>query len=100
MTTKTIKMLICEALEDLSPLNLEKFILQLRDRREEPRVPRSKVEGKSVMVVTDVIVSTFREDKGLLVTIETLEKIKCNEEASGLGEHFCHATLFTSPGIL
>lgn len=88
MAATTIKMLICEALEDLSQLNLEKFIHQLLDRREEPRIPRSKVEGKSVFAVTDVIVSTFREDKGLLVTIETLKKIKCNEEASGLGEHF------------
>lgn len=84
MAATTIKRLICDALEDLSQLNLEKFIHQLLDRREEPRIPRSKVEGKNFMVVTDVIVSTFREDKGLLVTIETLKKIKCNEEASGL----------------
>lgn len=82
-----MKMLICEALEDLSQQDVDKFIHQLLDRREQPRILRSKVEGKSFMVVTDVIVSTFCEKKGLLVTIDTLKKIKCNEEASRLGEH-------------
>lgn len=84
MAPATIKKLICDALEDLSSLDLEKFTSQLLDRREKPRILRSKVEGKSFLVVTDVIVSTFCEYNGLLVTLSTLRDIGCNEDASRL----------------
>lgn len=86
MAPKTIKKLIFDALENLSALDLEKFTRLLLDRREEPRIPRSRVEGKNFMVVTDVIVSAFCEFKGLLVTLQMLRDIDCNEDASRLGE--------------
>lgn len=88
MSPKTIKILICDALEDLSKLNFDKFVVQLRDRREEPRIRRNKVEGKNFMEVTDAIVSTFCEPKGLLVTLQILKGIDCHEDARRLGEHF------------
>lgn len=94
MAPKTIKRLICDRLEDLSPQDLKKFISHLLDRREEPRIPRSKVEGKDFMVVTDVIVSAFCESKGLQVTLKLLKDIGCNQEADELGEHLNHASDF------
>lgn len=84
MAPKTIKKLIFDALENLTPLDLEKFIRHLVDRREDPRIRRSRVDGKNFMVVTDAIVSTFCEYKGLLVTLEILKDIDCNEDASRL----------------
>lgn len=87
MAPKTIKKLICDTLENLLDTDLEKFRAQLVDRREEPLIPRSKVQGKSYLVLTDVIVSTFCEVKGLQVTLQTLGEINCNEEAERLGEH-------------
>lgn len=87
MAPKTIKRLIADTLEDLAPTNLEKFVCQLRDRREEPRVPRSKVEGKSFLIITDTLVSLFCERGALRVTLETLRDIDCNEDADRLGEH-------------
>lgn len=87
MAPKTIKKLIADTLEDLGTPNLEKFVSQLLDRREEPRVPRSKVEGKSFLVITDTVVSLFCERGALQVTLETLRDIGCNQEADRLGEH-------------
>lgn len=99
MAPKTIKKLIFDALENLTPLDLEKFIRHLVDRREDPRIRRSRVDGKNFMVVTDAIVSTFCEYKGLLVTLEILKDIDCNEDASRLGEHPQHANNSASPRI-
>lgn len=96
MAPKTIKKLIADTLENLGGLNLEKFISELLDRREEPRVPRSKVEGKNFLVVTDTLVSLFCERGALRVTLETLRDIGCNQEADGLGEHLGSA----DPGIM
>lgn len=96
MAPKTIKKLIADTLENLGALNLEKFISELLDRREEPRVPRSKVEGKNFLVVTDTLVSLFCERGALRVTLETLRDIGCNQEADGLGEHLGSA----DPGIM
>lgn len=92
MAPKTIKKLIADTLEDLGSQNLEKFVSQLLDRREEPRVPRSKVEGKGFLVITDKLVSVFCERGALQVTLETLRDIGCNQEADGLGEH--HQALY------
>ncbi|XP_044064228.1 uncharacterized protein LOC122881737 [Siniperca chuatsi] len=77
----TIKRAIAEALEDLSENNFLKFCHHLRDRREEPRVRRRAVEGKSFLQITDLLVSTFTEPKALQVTLELLKQINGNEEA-------------------
>lgn len=83
---KTIRMALVETLEDLSRQNFEKFCHQLLDRRQEPRVRRSRVEGKNYLDITDVLVSTFTEAGALQVAEQLLRQIGCNEEAQSLGE--------------
>lgn len=86
MAPKTIKTLIANTLENLGQLDLEKFRSQLRDRREEPRIPRSKVDDKGFLVITDVLVQTFRESGALSVTLQLLRDIDCNDDAERLGK--------------
>ncbi|XP_035528368.1 uncharacterized protein LOC118335960 [Morone saxatilis] len=80
----TIKGEIAKSLEDLTQINFEKFCHRLRDRREEPRVRRRAVDGKSILEVADLLVSTFTEHKALQVTLDLLKQINCNEEAKAL----------------
>ncbi|CAJ1062825.1 uncharacterized protein LOC119496737 isoform X2 [Xyrichtys novacula] len=84
MPPVTIKRAIVETLEDLKKEDFDKFCAQLRDRREEPRVSYRAVEGKTPWQIADVLVSNFTEEKALLVTLELLRQIKCNEEAKTL----------------
>lgn len=86
MPPKTIRGAIKDALENLGGANLEKFRSALLDRREEPRVAVSRVEGKSFLVITDVLVSTFCEEGAARVTLELLKEIKCFNDAKTLGE--------------
>ncbi|XP_054916931.1 uncharacterized protein LOC129379991 isoform X2 [Poeciliopsis prolifica] len=81
---RSVKQLLAETLEDLSKDNLDKFIFQLLDRREEPRVRRCRVEGKSRLEVVDVLVSTFTEDQAVDVTVEILRSISCKQQAERL----------------
>lgn len=74
------------ALEDLSKDNFDKFCHQLLDRREAPRVKRNKVEGKSRLEISDVLVSHFTEEGALRVTVALLKAIGCRNEAEELGE--------------
>ncbi|XP_042346323.1 uncharacterized protein LOC121945998 [Plectropomus leopardus] len=80
----TIKEAIKNALSDLRKNNFLKFCHQLRDRREEPCVSVSDVEDKSVLQITDLLVSTFTETKALQVTVDILRQINCNQEAETL----------------
>ncbi|XP_030605094.1 apoptosis-associated speck-like protein containing a CARD [Archocentrus centrarchus] len=84
MPPKTIKSALAEALEDLSKADFEKFCHKLLDRRQEPRVKRSKVEDKSRLQITDVLVSHFTEEGALQVAVEILKEIDCCEEAKPL----------------
>ncbi|XP_051261732.1 apoptosis-associated speck-like protein containing a CARD isoform X2 [Dicentrarchus labrax] len=86
MPPKTIRTALAEMLEDLSKKDLEKFCHQLLDRREEPRVRRNRVEGKSFLDIVDVLVSTFTERVALQVAVDILTQIDCNEAARALGE--------------
>lgn len=86
MAPKTIKTLIANTLENLTQMDLEKFRSQLRDRREAPRIPRSKVDDKNFLVITDVLVQTFRESGALTVTLQILRDIDCNDDADTLGK--------------
>ncbi|KAM3615252.1 uncharacterized protein V6R79_025539 [Siganus canaliculatus] len=85
MSSKTITMVLAEALEDLSAQNFERFCHQLLDRRDEPRVRRSRVEGKSRLEIVNVLVSTFTESGARQVAQEILTEIDCNEEAREFG---------------
>ncbi|XP_059194878.1 apoptosis-associated speck-like protein containing a CARD [Centropristis striata] len=84
MVHKTIKGAIKEALQDLSKKLFLEFRHQLRDRREQPRVCLSDVEDKSVLEITDLLVSTFTEPKASEVTVDLLRQINCNNEADTL----------------
>lgn len=83
---RSIKQLLAETLEDLSKENLDKFVFQLLDRRQEPQVRRCRVEGKSRLEIVDVLVSTFTEDQAVHVTEEILRSIGCNQQAEKLCE--------------
>ncbi|XP_070768300.1 apoptosis-associated speck-like protein containing a CARD [Enoplosus armatus] len=86
MPPKTIKKSLTDMLEGLSEADFEKFRSQLVDRRAEPRVRRNKVEGKSFLVLADVLVSTFTEARAVGVAVELLRDIGCNDEADALVE--------------
>ncbi|XP_061676727.1 apoptosis-associated speck-like protein containing a CARD isoform X2 [Syngnathoides biaculeatus] len=89
MTTK--KMAIADSLENLSKDNFKKFCMALVDRRGERRVAFSKVEDKTYLEVTNVLVSTFTEDGAPALTSELLKLIGCSEEAKQL-EAAAHQT--------
>uniref|UniRef100_A0A3P9I723 PYD and CARD domain containing n=1 Tax=Oryzias latipes TaxID=8090 RepID=A0A3P9I723_ORYLA len=84
MESKTPKKLLAETLEDLTKENFQKFVQDLVDRRQEPRVRRCRVDDKNFLVVADVMVSTFTEKKALLVAAEILRGIQCAAEAEQL----------------
>lgn len=88
MAQKTIKMAIKDSLENLGKQNLNKFRSALLDRREEPRVPVSRVEDKDFLGITDVLVSNFGEFGAAQITLDLLKQIKCNDEAEALGKIF------------
>lgn len=83
---KTIKSALADTLENLSKGDFERFCHELLDRREDPRVKRNRVEDKSRLQITDVLVSTFTEEGALTVVHEILERIGCNQPAKELGK--------------
>lgn len=88
MAPKTIKMALSNMLADLKKEDLARFCSQLVDRREEPRVRRNRVEGKSFLEIADVLVSTFTEEGAVDVAKEILNDIDCQNDARNLGKHF------------
>ncbi|XP_029927444.1 apoptosis-associated speck-like protein containing a CARD isoform X2 [Myripristis murdjan] len=84
MPPKATKAAIQDALEDLPEKKLKKFCMVLLDRRGEPRVKTSAVEGKDCITIAQVLVSTFTELGALQITLELLREIDCNEEAERL----------------
>ncbi|XP_047455822.1 apoptosis-associated speck-like protein containing a CARD [Mugil cephalus] len=84
MARKNLKFCLADALEDLGQQDFKKFVHRLRDRRIEPRVPLSKVEGKGFLEVTDVLVSHFTDKGAVDVAVEILRSIGCNEAANAL----------------
>uniref|UniRef100_A0A3Q3WN47 Pyrin domain-containing protein n=1 Tax=Mola mola TaxID=94237 RepID=A0A3Q3WN47_MOLML len=88
MSRTTIKRAITNALDNLWESDFKKFCDMLLDRREEPRIQRRNVEGKSRHDIADLLVSVFTEAKALPVTLDLLRQINCNEEAEKLGELF------------
>uniref|UniRef100_A0A667X383 PYD and CARD domain containing n=1 Tax=Myripristis murdjan TaxID=586833 RepID=A0A667X383_9TELE len=81
MPPRTIKAAIQDALEDLTEKKFKKFCAALLDRRGEPRVKRSSVEGQDYITIAQVLVSTFTEPGALRITLELLREIDCNEES-------------------
>ncbi|KAM9353700.1 apoptosis-associated speck-like protein containing a CARD [Symphorus nematophorus] len=88
MPPKTARRVLADALEDLDKQDFDKFCRALLDRKEEPRVRRNKVQGKSFLDVADVLVSTFTETKAIGVAVDLLRQIDCNQDATSLLEEF------------
>ncbi|XP_078136118.1 lysozyme g-like [Sander vitreus] len=65
-------------LEDLNDMQLKKFCSAILDRREEPRVRRVSLEGKTLLEIADVLVLTYTESGAKDVALETLGEIGCN----------------------
>ncbi|XP_058504475.1 uncharacterized protein LOC131471760 isoform X2 [Solea solea] len=75
---------ISEALEHLPEYYFNKFVFNLHQRTEEPRVRRREVEGKGVLDVTNLLLLKFTADRALPLTVETLRHIGCNQVADEL----------------
>uniref|UniRef100_A0A8D0CW91 Pyrin domain-containing protein n=1 Tax=Sander lucioperca TaxID=283035 RepID=A0A8D0CW91_SANLU len=86
MVHTTIKQALRNTLQDLSREDFLELCHQLKDRREEPRVRYRDVENKSVLQITDLLVSTFTERGALPVALGILKQINCNQEAETLCE--------------
>ncbi|XP_031169403.1 uncharacterized protein LOC116060112 isoform X1 [Sander lucioperca] len=84
MVHTTIKQALRNTLQDLSREDFLELCHQLKDRREEPRVRYRDVENKSVLQITDLLVSTFTERGALPVALGILKQINCNQEAETL----------------
>ena len=72
-------------LNNLSKDQFDEFCDQLVSRKEQPSVAFNKVEGKSVLDIVKVLLSTFNE-KAVEVTAEVLNEIGCNEARAKLCE--------------
>lgn len=86
MSKKTVKFLIVDALENLSAKDLKKFKNMLCERDEEPRVTRRSVEDADEMDLADLLVKISTERKAAQLTIETLNKVGCREQAEELSK--------------
>ncbi|XP_028435841.1 uncharacterized protein LOC114556911 [Perca flavescens] len=84
MVHTTIKQALKNTLQDLRREDFLEFCHQLKDRREEPRVRYGDVENKSVLQITDLLVSTFTERGALPVASSILKLINCNQDAETL----------------
>lgn len=82
----TIKQAVVDALDDLTGEDFLRFLHQLKDRREEPRVRRRAVDGKSAPEVADLMVSVFTERGAARVAVDTLRQMNRNDVAEELGE--------------
>nr|XP_061789132.1 apoptosis-associated speck-like protein containing a CARD [Nerophis lumbriciformis] len=83
----TKKAAIAATLANLSKADFESFCFHLIDSR---RVPRIKVENKSYLEVTNVIVSCFTENEAPAFTSNILRNMGCSDEANDLGQSGKH----------
>ncbi|XP_034009291.1 apoptosis-associated speck-like protein containing a CARD isoform X2 [Trematomus bernacchii] len=70
-------------LNNLSKEQFTEFCDELVNRKEQPWVALNKVEGKSVLDIMKVLLSTFNE-KAVEVAAEVLNEIGCNEARAKL----------------
>ncbi|XP_077577646.1 apoptosis-associated speck-like protein containing a CARD [Stigmatopora nigra] len=96
MATK--KKLIFQSLDNLSKENFLSFCAALVDREGDRRVSQSKVEDRSRLEVTNVLVSTFTEAGAPAVVSELLGDIGCGDQASKLDIRIAQLTSNASGG--
>ncbi|KAK5892073.1 hypothetical protein CesoFtcFv8_012490 [Champsocephalus esox] len=71
-------------LSNLSRHNFNNFRDELVNRQKEPRIVRNRVEEKSFLEITEVLISTFSETGAVEVSAELLIAIDCHTEAAQL----------------
>ncbi|XP_055084110.1 apoptosis-associated speck-like protein containing a CARD isoform X2 [Periophthalmus magnuspinnatus] len=87
MAGKTVRIIIADSLEDLSPENLDKFRVRLRERKDDgARIRRAQVDGKSPLELADLLVERFTRDRAVSVAVELLRAMGCSEVAKELEE--------------
>ncbi|XP_061574514.1 apoptosis-associated speck-like protein containing a CARD [Cololabis saira] len=86
MAQKNPTRILKKLLNHLSVDNFKEFCDALLDRREEPCVPRVKVEGKSRLEIGNVMINTFTEQGALKVAEEILREIGCSQAADKLAK--------------
>ncbi|XP_058603835.1 apoptosis-associated speck-like protein containing a CARD isoform X2 [Onychostoma macrolepis] len=85
---KSIKDHLQDTFDDLGEGDQRKFKSKLCDRRTGPRVRRAQIEKVTDSIdLTNLMVNTFTETGAVPVTIEILQAIGCNEQASELKEN-------------
>uniref|UniRef100_A0A671VUR8 Lysozyme g n=1 Tax=Sparus aurata TaxID=8175 RepID=A0A671VUR8_SPAAU len=97
---KTVTSHIRDTLDDLTEEDFKKFCSEILDRRDEPRIKRRDLEGKSCLDVVDVLVKTFTESKIVEVVVETLENIGCNAQKESLTKYLRDASFSTYGDIM
>ena len=95
MPPKTVTSALINMLEDLTEMQLMNFRSAILDRREEPRVRRVCLEGKTRLEIADVLVSTYTESGVIDVVLETLREIGCNAQRERFGEFNMESDGFT-----
>ncbi|XP_072317708.1 apoptosis-associated speck-like protein containing a CARD [Eucyclogobius newberryi] len=88
------RIIIAEALQDLSPEKLDTFRVRLRERRGDgPRLRRAHVDGTGPRELADLLVEAFSR-RAVEVTLELLRAVGCTEAAEDLAEE---AKVWTKP---
>ncbi|XP_041843917.1 apoptosis-associated speck-like protein containing a CARD isoform X1 [Melanotaenia boesemani] len=86
MPPKSIRKCLDGILGSLSKENFDKFVHELVQRQQEPRVLRNRVEGERYWQVVEVMIQTFTENTAVDVAMELLEEIDLSCEAEELGK--------------
>lgn len=82
---KTTKDHLQDVFDDLGEAGQKKFKGKLCDRKVEPRVRRAAIEkAKDSIDLADLMVNTFTTSGSVPVTVEILEAIGFNEQATDL----------------
>lgn len=89
---KTIKDHLQDIFDDLGKDEQRKFKSKLCDRKTEPRVRRAAIDKvKDSIDLADLMVNTFTTTGAVPLTIELLQAIGCNEQATELKEIAGHS---------
>lgn len=84
MALKSIRSEILHTLSDLMDNDLDRFLYQLWNTAEEPRIMASEVERKTRVQISQLLVSRCTESGALDRTLRTLREIGCNDQAQNL----------------
>ncbi|MBN3325757.1 ASC protein, partial [Atractosteus spatula] len=83
---RSLKDHIIDTLEDLDDKGLKKFRTKLCDRPGEPKIRKGQIQDADALDLANKLVSTFREDGAVRVTVEVLRDICENHLATTLSD--------------